>query len=376
MAKPGFRPKGNVKIDEIIDAFRIDVDSSEHLRIPGLKETTRVYRVSRSDLIRDLYIIDTPDGRSIACNPHMVGRALESLCFKTALEAAKAIEFLVGTSEREAVVFEHVLRAGPGYKLHNALRALNPKLKIKEVWIRPYYTTPSYRDHGVDARKLEVKCENFEGLPSGKDIMLLKPDTEATGMSGERSIERAVEEAEKNGSRINTVVLYGFISQESLRLLKKTAEKHGFRLVVFAMEDVMELAYNNYDMSIYGLDLSYWEAFQKVRKLSSVTPLPVLETCLPDFVPGSDQPGDFSSRQRLLFNGREWEHGAIFCHLANSIRFIRDLQRISEDEPWYSHDEIIEKKLKALYVTLLSYIPHSCLYPRKAFSCLNNLLFK
>jgi hypothetical protein len=158
--------------------------------------------------------------------------------------------------------------------------------------------------------------------------------------------------------------------------LKKTAEKYGFRLIAFAMEDVMELAYNNYDMSIYGLDLSYWEAFQKTRKLSSVTPLPVLEVCLPDFVPGSDQPGDFSSRQRLLFNGIEWERGVIFCHLANSIRFIRDLRMISEEEPWYSHDEIIRKKLKDLYMTLLSYIPHSCLYPRKAFSCLNNLLFK
>lgn len=376
MTKPGFRLKGIVKIDEIVDAFRIDVDSSEPLRISGLKETTRVYRVSRSDLIRDLYIIDTPEGRSIACNPHMVGRALGSLCFKSALEAAKAIKFLVGTLEREAVVFEHVLRAGPGYELHNALRALNHNLKIKEVWIRPYYTTPSYRDHGIDARRLEVKCENFEGLPSNKDITLLKPDTEATGMSGERSIERAIEEAEKVGSKIDTVVLYGFISQEALRLLKKTAEKHGFRLVAFAMEDVMELAYNNYDMSIYGLDLSYWEAFQKIRKLSSITPLPVLEACLPDFVPGSDQPGDFSSRQRLLFNGIEWEHGAILCHLANSISFIRDLRMISEEEPWYSHDEIISKKLNALYITLLSYIPHSCLYPRKAFSCLNKLLFK
>jgi len=376
LTKPGFIRKGILKIDEVIDAFRIDVDSSEPLRIPGLRETTRVYRVSRPDLIRDLYIIDTPDGRSIACNPHIVGRALESLCFKSALEAAKIIEFLVGASEREALVFEHVLRAGPGYKLHSAFRALNPSLKIKEVWIRPYYTTPSYRDHGIDARKLEVKCENFEGLPSHKDITLLKPDTEATGKSGERSIERVVEEAEKVESRIDTVVLYGFISQESLRLLKKAAEKHGFRLIAFAMEDVMELAHNNYDMSIYGLDLSYWEAFKKIRKLSSVTPLPVLEACLPDFVPGSDQPGDFSSRQRLLFNGIEWEHGAIFCHLSNSISFIRDLRMISEDESWYSHDEIIRKKLKALYITLLSYIPHSCLYPRKAFSCLNKLLSK
>jgi len=376
LAKPSFRLKGIVKIDEIIDAFRIDVDSPEPLKIPGLKETTRVYRVCKSDLIRDLYIMDTPDGRSIACNPHLVGRALETSCFRSALETAKAIEFLVGTSEREAIVFEHVLRAGPGYELHKALRALNPDLKIKEVWIRPYYTTPSYRDHGVDARKLEVTYDNFEDLPSGKDITLLKPDTEATGMSGERSIKKAVEEAERVGSRIDTVVLYGFISQESLRLLKKTAEKHGFRLIAFAMEDVMELAYNNYDMSIYGLDLSYWEAFRKMRKLSSVTPLPVLETCLPNFVPGSDQPGDFSSRQRLLFNGIKWEHGWIFCHLANSVRFIRNLRMISENEPWYSHDEIIRRKLKDLYITLLSYIPHSCLYPRKTFSCLNNLLFK
>jgi len=376
LTKPGFRRNDTVRTDEIIDAFRIDVDSSEALRIPGLKESTRVYRVRRPDLIRDLYVVDTPSGRSIACNPHLVGRALESACLESAFEAARVIDFLVGISEREAVVFEHVLRAGPGYELHHAIQSIYPRLNVKEVWIRPYYTMPSYRDHDIDARELEVKWESFEGLPSNKDITLLKPDTEATGMSGERAIERAVEEAEKVGSRIDTVVLYGFISQEALRLLNKTAEKHGFRLMAFAMEDVMQLAYNKYDMSIYGLDLSYWEMFQKVRKLTSITPLPVLEDSLPDFVPGSDQPGDFSSRQRLLFNGTEWERGTILCHLANSIKFIGRLQKISEDESWYSHDEIFRKKLEALYITLLSYMPHLCLYPRKAFSCLNSLLFK
>jgi len=376
LTKPRFRRKGILKIGEIIDTFRIDVDSSAPLRILGLNESTRVYRVRRPDLIKDLYIVDTPSGRSIACNPHLVGRALESACLGSAFEAAKVIDFLVGLSEREAVVFEHVLRAGPGYELHNAFRSISPRLKIKEVWIRPYYTMPSYRDHDVDVRKLEVKYENFEDLPPNRNITLLKPDTEATGRSGERAIERAVEEAEKVRSKIGTVVLYGFISQEALRLLKKTAEKHDFRLVAFAMEDVMELAHNKYDMSIYGLDLSYWEAFKKVRKLTSIIPLPVLEDSLPDFVPGSDQPGDFSSRQRLVFNGIEWEHGAILCHLANSIGFIRGLQRISDVESWYSHDEVFRKKLKALYITLLRYIPHLCLYPRKAFSCLNKLLLK
>ncbi len=376
MAKSRPERRDAVNIDEIINVFRIDVDSLERLRVPGLRKTTGVYRVRRPDLIEDLYIVDTPDGRDIACNPHLVGRSLQSSCFRSAVEAAKAIEFLVGLSKREAVVFEHVLRAGPGYELHDALRALYPKLKVREVWIRPYYTTPSYRDHGVDLRKLEVKYENFKALPSNKDMVLLKPDTEATGMSGERSIERAVEEAEKVGSRIDAVVLYGFISQEALKLLNRVAEKHSFKLIAFAMEDVMELAHNKYDMPMYGLDLSYWEDFQRIRKLSSIAPISVLEACLPTFVPGSDQPGDFSSRQSLLFNGTGWEHGTIFCHLANSIRLIRDLQMISKDEPWYEHDEIIKRKLNALYMTLLSYIPHACLYPKKALSCLNNLLFR
>lgn len=359
-----------IDVDEIIDVFKIDVNSTESMKVSGLKNTTRVYKVNRSELIDDLYIIDTPNGRDVACKPHIVGKALESACFEAALEAAKAINDLLSISKEETIVIEHILRAAPGYELHRAFKTLNPKNRLRQVWIRPRYTLPSYRDHDNHSRRLEVVHEDFREFPPNTDFTLIKPDTEATGASSEKAIREALEEAEKVGSRIEKVVLYGFISRDALELLKETAKENDFRLFAFAMEDVMELAYNKYDMTLYGLDFSYWEKFREPCRLSSIVPYEVLQDFLPDFVPGSDQPGDFSSRQSRLFDGNKWEIGIIFCHLTNSVRLIRALQSISRVEPWYHHDEIFDKRLRELQLTRVKYFTHSLLYPKETFSCI------
>ena len=340
------------------------------MKVSGLKNTTRLYKVKRPELINDLYIIDTPSGRDVACKPHIVGKALKSACFEAALEAAKAMNGLLNISKEESIVMEHILRAAPGYELHRAFETLNPKNRLRQVWIRPRYTIPSYRDHGDHARRLEVVHEDFREFPSNTSITLIKPDTEATGASSEKAVREALEEAEKVGSKIEKVILYGFIARDALQLLKETAEENDFCLIAFAMEDVMELAHNKYDMTLYGLDFSYWEKFMEPRKLSSTVPYEVLQDFLSDFVPGSDQPGDFSSRQSRLFNGNKWETGTIFCHLTNSARLIRGLKSISRGEPWYHHDEIINKRLRELQWTRVKYFPHSLLYPKETFSCI------
>ncbi len=357
-----------IDVDDIIDSFRINVNSLEPIKCSGTKDTTRVYRVNYPKLIDELYIIDTPDGREVACKPHIVGKAFTSTCFNAALEAVKIIESV--TNIKDDVVIEHVLRAAPGYGLYRAFKTLHPKIKLRKVWIRPRYTKPSYRDHDDNSMKLEIVYEDFNELPSNTDFTIIKPDTEATGLSGKLAIERVMKHAEKIGSRIERVILYGFISQEALHLLQKYATKNRIDLIAFAMEDVMELAYNKYDMTLYGLDLAYWDRFQKLQKLSSITPREVLEDMIPCFVPGSDQPGDFSSRQKLLFNGKNWETGPIFCHLTNSIRLISRLQQISENKSWYRHEEIFKERMKELRWTRLKYLPHSLLYPKETFSCI------
>ena len=55
---------------------------------------------------------------------------------------------------------------------------------------------------------------------------------------------------------------------------------------------------------------------------------------LHEFVPGSDQPGDWSARQSRLFNGQGYEGGDIAGHLENSIRLMKSLIEIGELRDW------------------------------------------
>jgi hypothetical protein len=132
-------------------------------------------------------------------------------------------------------------------------------------------------------------------------------DTFATGASAEVAIKRTFEELDMNKSNVKNIVMYGFISQDAIRYLSHVLKEHEVNIVVLAQKNIMKVAWNNYDMAIYGLDLGFYEKFRKLKKLSSVIPEDILDECLPYYASGSDQPGDFSSRQRKLFNGQGWE---------------------------------------------------------------------
>ena len=338
-------------IDNIISEYNIDIDSTTLVKIENQKDSTNVFRVHRSDLIEELYIIDTEEGKNIACHPHILGKSLENQAFNAALEAAKAMSQLTSLSSKnqDSIVVENILRAGPGYELHTAFRKLNSGRAFKDVWIRPKYEKSSYRSHsGESDKELNIIYEDFESLPHKKEIILLKPDTEASGKTGQKSIERIVRKCKEVKSTIKEIILYGFISIPALKAINETVKRYGIKLVAFSIEDIPELAHNNYDMTMYGLDESLWNFSGEIKKLGSIVDLKTLEKLLPEFIPGSDQPGDWSNRQSSVYVTKEKkEYIRVEKHLRNSIRLIESLKRISNFTSW--QEEITEKELQLLY---------------------------
>lgn len=348
-------PSTKVDVEEVISGYPIDVDSTTLISVRDLHESTNIFRVDRSDLSDELYIIDSVPGKNVACHPHIVGEMLKHQTLNAAYEAAKAMRQLtdVFKPNREVIVVEHVLRGAPGYELHTALRELPAGSGFRDVWIRLRYEKPSYRSHSEDetSMRLNIIYEDFDALPWQRDVVVLKPDTEATGKTGQKAIDRIVKKCAERDSLIKTIVLYGFISIPALTRIRETTKKHGIKLVAFSMGNLTELAYNGYDMTLYGIDESMLRVTGEVRKLGSIVDPQTLARFLPEFVPGSDQPGDWSSRQTSVYvTKEEQEPGGITGHLRNSIQLIERLRNIPDYAPW--QQRIAEKELELLHSTL------------------------
>jgi len=344
---------GRETIDRLIQDYRIDTDSTSRVKIKKARvgKRTRVFRIDRKT--PPTFIIDTPMAREIACYPHLVGKSLERVARRAAAEALPAILELSGIRKNDRdceILFEQILRAAPGYKLQDiAPRALGDSYRT--VYLRPRYTHRSYRDHdGTVQREIEVIHENFMEFPKGKKIVLIMQDTVASGRSGEVSIDVALKYCQRSGCKIDKWILYGFISEYGLDVLYRIAEENDISMIAFAMGNLTALSTNNYDMPLYGVDEAHWQKTRTIRKLGSIIDRSSLEEYVPHFVPGSDQPGDWSARQTKLFNGISYEPGDIFGHLNNSIRLIKSLCDIGGLEPWQR--QIAEKELDLLQKTL------------------------
>ena len=346
-------------LDRIIGEFGIKVDLTEGVEVPGLGEGSRVFRV-RYPVGDGVYLVDTEAGKLIACHPHIVGEELAELSLEAALDAARVILELTPLGEVDwgEVVFEHVLRAAPGYRLHEALRKVSGR-GFREVWVRPRYMTPSYRDHDEEAvKRLVVVYEDFSQLPEGVELTVLKPDTEASGRTGEVALERIARAAEEKGSKLGNLIVYGFISEPGLRVIEEKARKLGFKhTYYFAIGDLTALCSNLYDMPLYGPDESYYTERGGIKLLGGVVDHLTLERYLLDFIPGADQPGDWSARQTRVFTGTGYEPGGIEKHLRNSMGLIRRLWELSRGQPWFMefHEEAIRRELEALEAKLSEY---------------------
>jgi len=361
--------ENTVNKDVIIQNFSLDVESPKKINFLTNDLEGRVYGVNMHDFNGQAYIIDTFEGRQVACNPYIVGKELENRSLNSALAAVKVLKKAVNFEEAPPIVL-NVLRAAPGYRMAEALQSAGEKLN--QIWIRVKYFKSSYRDHVI--KQLRIIYEDFSSLNSHSKMTLVVPDTYATGASAEVAIKRTLEVLTESNMTVNNIILYGFISEDSIHYLSKALKEYESKIIVLALEDIMQVASNNYDMAIFGLDLSFYEKSKKIKKLSSIIPAEVLEDCLPYYAPGSDQPGDFSSRQSKLFNGKGWEAGPIFSHLLNSLTFLKGLEEISKNESWYNHNRIFNEKKSRLGKKCIKYLPHSLLYPKETIRSIRYFL--
>jgi len=340
-------------IDRMVQEYKIDIESTKLVKTKKAKlgKKTRIYKVSR--VKPSTFIIDTPMAREIACYPHLVGESLEQRSRKAAAVALPAILELSDVNEKRGdseIVFEQILRAAPGYKLQDIAPDVLGS-SYRTVYLRPRYTHKSYRDHdGVVQREIEIVHQEFSEFPKGKKIALVMQDTVASGRSGEISINATLKHCQQSGCKIEKWILYGFISEYGLGILHRIAKQNDIAMVAFVMGNLTALSSNNYDMPLYGVDEAQWQKTHTIRKIGSIIDRTSLKEYMPNFVPGSDQPGDWSARQRNLFNGISQEPGDIVGHLNNSIRLVKSLCEIGDFEPW--QQRIAEKELNLLQKTL------------------------
>ena len=335
-------------LDEIIQEYNVNVDATKPAKLKSpLNKDTRVYEVE--DVGLKAYIIDTPMTRQIACHPHIVGQQLEQLTHEAAQRSFQAILELSGidtSSQDEMIVFEQILRAALGYQLHKVAEELIPD-SFRTVYIRPRYTHTSYRDHdGMIQRQLNIVYEDFSNLPKGKMIDLVMQDTVASSRSAEISLQKAINECDKVGSRIGKWIVYGFISMRGLKILERIAKSHDIPLIAFAMGNLTALCANNYDMPLFGVDEWLWRGQGRISKLGAVVDRAAFAEYVNEFIPGSDQPGDWSARQFKLFTGNGYELGNITEHLENSMRLISSLATIGNLANW--QQELARKELDLL----------------------------
>lgn len=346
------------QVDSLIQEYGVNVDATRpvELKTSHLPKGTRIYQIEYSSL--NAYVIDTLMTRRIACHPHVVGKELEKLALEAARQSLPAILELSRhdmSEEDSEVVFEQILRAAPGYQLHQVASQLIPD-SFRTVYIRPRYTHTSYRDHdGMVQRQLSIVYEDFSNLPRQKGILLLMQDTVASSRSAEVSIEAAMDHCDEVGSRIKKWVLYGFISLEGLKVLDKVARNHGISLIAFAMGNLTALCANNYDMPLFGVDEWLWQRKHEVHKLGALVDRTTFSEYLQEFIPGSDQPGDWSARQSRLFTGTGYENGDIPGHLENSIRLIKSLLTIGNFSDW--QEQLALKELNMLQKKLAQVTP-------------------
>ena len=324
-------------VEEIISTFKIRVnDVNDGFTTSKELKVYPVRTLSRPGI--EVYILDSLEARALACFPHIVGETFIRLNRKLSTKAAEDIVNLAGLEEWVGyVVHVHVLRAGSGYMISEGLK--HELGRVADVYIRPLYTE--------NRKSIEITYSDFSRMPKNAGLAVIIPDTVATGLTLIKVLNKFAEEARKVGSWIDTLVIYGFIADYGLERVAKEAKRLKTSFTYFfALEDVAALAGNYYDMVLYGPDTSQ-EAF---KPLGAITHYEILRECINYYVPGLDQPGDWSNRQPKLFNGEAWEKVNLLQHLTKSRETVETILKRYSTDPWFKnwHKRICEAQIKAL----------------------------
>jgi len=324
-------------VDEIVSIFKIRISEvNDGFSVGKELKVYPVKSLSRPGV--ESYILDAPEAAGLACFPHIVGDIFIGLNKKLSEKTAQAIINIAGLEEWTGyVVHVHVLRAGSGYMMSGALK--HELGQVADVYIRPLYSK--------NRKKIEIIYADFSRLPRGTGLAVVIPDTVATGFTLTSVLHRLAEEARKVDSWIDTLVVYGFIADYGLERATKEAKKLDINFTYFfALEDVAALAGNFYDMVLYGPDISR-ESF---KPLGAITHYEILKECINYYVPGLDQPGDWSNRQPKLFNGEAWEKVNLLQHLTKSRETVETILKRYSTDPWFKnwHKRICEAQIKAL----------------------------
>jgi hypothetical protein len=293
------------------------------------------------------YILSTKSGVKIASQPHILGDPLKTLCIENAREFVTAANSLDLLNSNNLGVLQ-ILRGAPGYRLTEVLPADVPKVNV-----RTEYIEDGYRSHSDDPRSIKVTYRDTPAKELKNIETLIVPDTFATG----RSAEAALLDLFESGVFPVSLILYGFIALPALERVGKICVDRGIKFSSFTLCDLSQLANNNYDMPVYGLDESLMRTANKKMRLGSIISLETLSKFLTCYIPGLDQPGDWSERQISLYNGIENEHGDIAGHLSKSITLINSLREVNSGHEWYSEDldQIAVNELMNLKATLVEY---------------------
>jgi hypothetical protein len=327
-------------LETILKKFPIDTGSAKQLHLKKTDQNTRLYKVdlTKSPIMRPIngeaYLIDTPAGRKVACHPHIVGDKLAPLCLEAANELVSVLREFSLVSEKSGIL--HILRGGMGYCINKAL----PEIPV--INIRTKYSEDGYRAHSDDSRRIQVTYSDYHSMSLDS---LIVPDTYATG----RSVEAAFQHMFEWGLDVERVIIYGFIAAPGLEIVNKLLAKHEIPLYVFAICDISQLYSNNYDMPLYGLDEHLHKQSGVIKPLGSIVSLETLRDMVPYYVPGMDQPGDWSERHTELFNGYGKESGDLLGHLKKSIELMEALDELNSQQPWYIDEirEITRREIEA-----------------------------
>lgn len=320
-------------LETILKTFPIDIGSTRRIHLTGISPETGLYEVDtrKSPLIAPIhgkyYIIDTWAGREIACHPHLVSDRLSNLCLDAANEFTLAVKEMHLISDNSCIL--HILRGSSGYKVHEVLG------ELPVINIRTQYTEGGYRAHNDDNRRIELTYSDYH--ESEFDSLII-PDTFATG----RSVETALVHLFDHGISVKRAIIYGFMAVPGIERVYGLLNEHGVQLYAFALCDISQLFENNYDMPLYGLDEYLYSKRRIVKHLGSIVSEDTLLKMIPHYIPGMDQPGDWSERHRNLFNGYINESGDIRGHLQKSIKLIESLDELNRQQPWYT--EFIHKE--------------------------------